>query len=113
MGRDDRGATWFLSLSRWQISSEDLNIRPLNLFGDLLPLVVILNPLPGSPPCGLPNRWVGDEEPQTVGQIGGISPLKSKSRAIDHFPVFRNITRQHTQAGAHGIQQRERKPLQI
>jgi hypothetical protein len=70
---------------------------------------VILNPLSGSPPSSLADRRVGKQEPQAIGQISGISALKGKARAIDYFPIFRNVARP---CGTRSLRSQQRRSRQ-
>src|SRR6202166_5299938 len=72
-----------------KVPSHQPEVCFFNVPGDLLPLILFLDPPPCRLACRLLDRRIRNQEAQPVCQIRSTSTLKHKSRASDDFAVFR------------------------
>jgi hypothetical protein len=82
---------------RCLLPAHHLEINPLNLLGDLLPLIVFADAAFCCLPRGLANRLDSQS-----GIAGGppsprVAAPEGESCVVDGFPIFRNIAAQHAQ----------------
>jgi len=57
---------------------EDFEIGTLDILRDCLPSILILNPFPGGPPGAFAHSRIGNQKPESVGEIDSVPPLKGK-----------------------------------
>jgi hypothetical protein len=104
LASSDRSSTRLLRRSVRRLPSDHFEVCLLDVGGDLLPLILFANPSLGGSSSRLAHRPIGDEEAQAIRQVRCIPALEGESCFVDDFPIFRDVTGQHIESGAHCVQ---------
>src|ERR1700722_4047150 len=72
-------------------------------------------PEPGvSPPRpGFPHGWIGNQELQPLRQICCVASPEREAGIFHRFPIFWNITGEHTQSRTHSVKQCQGESFEI
>ena len=92
---------------------KQLEVSPLDLTADFVPLIFFFHPLARGSSSRLSNCGVGDQEAETIAEISYVAGMKGKSCSFHCLAIFRHIAGKNAQFRSHRIQQRQRETLHI
>src|SRR5262249_30881518 len=98
---------------RAAIPAGDFLVELANLSHDSRPEIALADYLASHLASDATHDWVGKQKFEHRRQIPDISPAESETRPIKDLDIFRYVAGKYAQASSQGVEQRQRKALQV